>query len=213
MAPTRLIPTELPGKVSVADAIGDLPLLTAGTSMDGMDYPMPPQNPFQEWCRLGCIYVTNHTAMNHSDRIVKRFEQIGFGQSESDVPDEHKPRQRGDAKKISGKTFTQNNYRPFPNLPSPTIPASFQSNFIHPFQNRNYTVREGARLQSFPDWYVFCGKRMTMSWEKNLSQYKQVGNAVPPLLAKAIGLVLKDYMENIGNIESERTIRYESTLW
>ena len=85
--------------------------------------------------------------------------------------------------------------RPYPNKPSPTIPASFQSNFIHPFLNRNYTAREGARLQSFPDSYVFYGKRTTMSWEKNLSQYQQIGNAVPPLLAKAIAENLNDYIK------------------
>ena len=76
--------------------------------------------------------------------------------------------------------------RPYGDKPSPTIAASFQSNFIHPNLNRNYTAREAARIQSFPDWYVFKGKRTTMSWEKNLSQYQQIGNAVPPLLAKAI---------------------------
>lgn len=94
---------------------------------------------------------------------------------------------------ISGKSFSQNNMRPFPNKPSPTIPASFQSNFIHPYLNRNYTAREGARLQSFPDHYIFCGKRTTMSWEKNLSQYQQIGNAVPPLLAKAIAENILNY--------------------
>ncbi len=56
--------------------------------------------------------------------------------------------------------------RPYPNKPSPTIPANFQSNFIHPFLNRNFTAREAARLQSFPDTYIFCGKRTTMSWKK-----------------------------------------------
>ena len=47
-------------------------------------------------------------------------------------------------------------------------------------------VREGARLQSFPDDFIFEGMRTKMSWEKGLSQYQQIGNAVPVLLAKAI---------------------------
>ncbi len=107
----------------------------------------------------------------------------------------HKQRKRGDASQISGKVFSQNNMRPYPDKPSPTIPASFQSNFIHPFLNRNFTAREGARLQSFPDTYIFCGKRTTMSWEKNLSQYQQIGNAVPPLLGKAIAESIIEYLE------------------
>lgn len=105
--------------------------------------------------------------------------------------------------------------RPWPDLPSPTIPASFQSNFIHPLCNRNYTAREGARLQSFPDRYVFCGKRTTMSWEKNLSQYQQIGNAVPPLLARALGERIKKYFLNIGSIKTIRTpiLRQASLFW
>ncbi len=75
------------------------------------------------------------------------------------------------------------------------VRASFQSNFVHPFLDRNFTAREGARLQSFLDVYVFRGHRTTMSWEKNLSQYQQIGNAVPPLLAKALGLMIVNYFK------------------
>ena len=124
--------------------------------------------------------------MRHSDRLIERFKQIKEGQSLKDVGEEHMQRKRGDASVISGKVYSQNNMRPYGDRPSPTIAASFQSNFIHPYLNRNYTAREAARLQSFPDYYVFKGKRTTMSWEKNISQYQQIGNAVPPLLAKAI---------------------------
>lgn len=95
------------------------------------------------------------------------------------------------------RSILKNNMRPYPNKPSPTIPASFQSNFVHPYLNRNYTAREGARLQSFPDTYVFCGKRITMSWEKNLSQYKQIGNSVPPLLGKGIAETITAYLKKV----------------
>ena len=54
--------------------------------------------------------------------------------------------------------------------------------YIHPEQHRTISIREAARIQSFPDWFVFKGT--------NSQQYDQVGNAVPPLLAKAIGLEL-----------------------
>ena len=69
--------------------------------------------------------------------------------------------------------------------------SSFQSNFIHPHLNRNFTAREGARLQSFPDDFIFKGFRTKMSWEQGLSQYQQIGNAVPPLLAYAIASTVK----------------------
>ena len=161
-----------------------------------MEYESGPQNSYQKWIRNGSTKVYNHIAMKHTDRLVERFSHIGFGQSVADVSEEHQQRKRGDAGKISGKVYSQNNMRPFPNKPSPTIPASFQSNFVHPFINRNYTAREGARLQSFPDTYIFQGKRTTMSWEKNLSQYQQIGNAVPPLLAKGIALkILQNFKE------------------
>ena len=181
------------GYVTIEQAIMDLPQINSGEGAEEMDYTCEPQNNYQRWARGNSIKVYNHVAMRHTQRLINRFDNIKFGQSVADVDDCHKQRKRGDASKISGKTFSQNNMRPFPDKPSPTIPASFQSNFIHPYINRNYTAREGARLQSFPDDYIFCGKRTTMSWEKNLSQYQQIGNAVPPLLADAIAKNLLNY--------------------
>ena len=172
--------------VTVADAIMDLPQIKAKEGSEEMDYPREPMNEYQAFMRQNSNKVYNHIAMRHTDRIVERFKHIKCGQSESDVDAKYGPRQRGDAKRVSGKSFGQNSYRPYPDKPSPTIPASFQSNFIHPYLDRNYTPREGARLQSFPDDFIFKGKRMSMSWEKNLNQYHQIGNAVPPLLAKGI---------------------------
>ena len=171
----------------------DLPQIQACQGDEIQEYPCEPQNEYQRWVRNGSEHVYNHIAMRHTKRLVDRFEQIGFGQSVADVAEEHQQRQRGNAEKVSGKVYSQNNMRPYPDKPSPTIPASFQSNFVHPYINRNYTAREGARLQSFPDTYIFCGKRTTMSWEKNLSQYQQIGNAVPPLLAKGIADSIREY--------------------
>lgn len=183
-------------QITIEQAIMDLPQIKSGEGQEKMDYKIPPQNEYQKWARKNSDHVENHIAMKHTKRLIDRFEHIKCGQSVADVDECHKQRKRGDATKISGKTFSQNNMRPYPDKPSPTIPASFQSNFIHPYINRNYTAREGARLQSFPDDYIFCGKRTTMSWEKNLSQYQQIGNAVPPLLANAIAKNLLDYFSN-----------------
>jgi len=185
-------------QITIEQAIMDLPKINSGEGSDSISYTSKATNEYQKWARNGSSTVYNHVAMRHTKRLIERFENIDFGQSVADVDECHQQRKRGDASKISGKVFSQNNMRPFPNKPSPTIPASFQSNFIHPFLNRNFTAREGARLQSFPDTYIFCGKRTTMSWEKNLSQYQQIGNAVPPLLGKAIA-------ENIANYIKEET--------
>ena len=184
-------------QITIEQAIMDLPQIKAGEGIEVSEYRCEPQNDYQKWVREGSKVVYNHVAMKHTARLVERFSHIGYGQSVADVAEEFQQRQRGAVDKVSGKVYSQNNMRPCPDRPSPTIPASFQSNFVHPYLNRNYTAREGARLQSFPDKYVFYGKRVTMSWEKNLSQYKQIGNAVPPLLAFSIANTIKDYFENI----------------
>lgn len=173
-------------QISINDAIMDLPQIESGKGSEEQNYDCLPSTEYQKWARGNNKIITNHIAMRHTPRLIERFKVIPQGGSLADVPEEHMQRQRGNASVTSGKTYSQNNMRPYGDKPSPTIAASFQSNFIHPNLNRNYTAREAARIQSFPDWYVFKGKRTTMSWEKNLSQYQQIGNAVPPLLAKAI---------------------------
>ena len=184
-------------QVTIEQAIMDLPQIKSGEGSEVQEYTSAPKNDYQKWARNGSRLIYNHISMRHTVRLIERFSHIGWGESVADVEYKFQQRKRGDATKISGKTYSQNNMRPYPNKPSPTIPASFQSNFIHPFLNRNYTAREGARLQSFPDTYIFCGKRTTMSWEKSLSQYQQIGNAVPPLLAKAIAIKIADYLSNL----------------
>lgn len=203
--PSKIIPKPQRFKDAprtIWDAISDLPQFGAGQGEEFQEYQIPPQNEFQKRMRSGSDGIYNHVAMRHTQRLIDRFAQISCGQSVKDVSPEHGQRKRGDAESISGKVFSQNNMRPYPDRLSPTVPASFQSNFIHPYLNRNFTAREGARLQSFPDTYVFCGKRTTMSWEKNLSQYQQIGNAVPPLLAESIAISVKKYFDNIDKIKN-----------
>lgn len=193
LAPTPFLSEE--NQVTLEEAIMDLPQIKAREGKEFQEYSQEPTNDYQKWARNNSDGVYNHIAMRHTQRIIERFENIGYGQSVADVDECHQQRKRGDASKISGKVFSQNNMRPYPNKPAPTIAASFQSNFVHPYLNRNFTAREGARIQSFPDTYIFYGKRTTMSWEKNISQYQQIGNAVPPLLAKAIGENMIQYLK------------------
>lgn len=189
--------------VSLWDAISDLPALEAGEGTEEQPYIMPAQTEFQRWTREGASILFNHVAMSHSRRLVERFRAIKWGESAADVASEHGSRKRiGEgAGEISPRSYDQNNRRLFPDKPSHTIAASFYANFLHPFQHRNLTAREGARVQSFPDHYRFCGKKTVVSQkllhreqrfdEKYLCQYNQIGNAVPPLLAKAVGLTVK----------------------
>ena len=191
------------GYVTVDMAISDLPPLEAGEGTEFQTYFSDPTNAYQKWARQGSDGVYNHVAMRHTQRLIERFKVIQPGQSVAHVPLEHSALKRGNPKIKSGKVYGQNNMRVFGNAPSPTVAASFQSNFIHPQLNRNFTAREGARLQSFPDTYIFKGKRTTMSWEKCLSQYQQIGNAVPPLLAKAIAENLGRYLDKIDAIADD----------
>jgi DNA (cytosine-5)-methyltransferase 1 len=185
--PESLYPEKIPTAISVLDAISDLPPLDRkNRGEEKSQYTLQPATEYQKAMRGSSIELHNHVCMRHTERLVERFKQIKPGQSVADVAEEHSAVKRGDSKVKSGKVFSQNNFRVFGDQPCPTIPASFQSNFVHPTQHRNFTAREGARLQSFPDDYMFKGKRTLMSWEKHLSQYNQIGNAVPPLLARAI---------------------------
>lgn len=184
--PVHPEPYQLDHLVTVDEAIADLPQIEAGQGTDVMNYPSEPTNEYQRLMRANSQYVLNHVAMKHTPRLVERFKAIQPGQSLVDVWETHGSVKRGAPGEKSTVKFGQNNQRLHGNLPAPTIAASFQSNFIHPHLNRNFTAREGARLQSFPDDFVFEGMRTKMSWEKGLSQYQQIGNAVPVLLAKAI---------------------------
>lgn len=189
------------------DAISDLPLIEAREGAEEMDYALPAQNDFQRLLRKGSKKVSNHKAMNHSKRTVERFSTMEWGQSVADVPAHLMPHKRNGNGELSEKAFDQNNRRMYPNEPCHTIPASFYANFVHPYRNRNFTAREGARIQTFPDWYVFKGKPTVVSQrllekegrteEKHLCQYNQIGNAVPPLLAKAIAENLKGQIFNM----------------
>jgi len=197
---------DLQPPVSLWDAISDLPPLEAGKGKEEQAYMAEPINDYQQWVRKDSKALYNHVAMSHSKRLVERFKHIQCGMSVSDVPVEHGARQRSGNGIMSESLYDQNNRRLFPDKPSHTIAAAFYANFLHPFQHRNLTAREGARAQSFPDSYRFMGKKTVVSQkllhregrftEKFLCQYNQIGNAVPPLLAQAIAIHLKQALNH-----------------
>ena len=201
MGAEPLFPTPLQqGRyLTVDEAISDLPQIEAGQGCEVMEYATEPQNDYQRRMRTASRYVLNHIAMRHTPRLVERFKAIKPGQSLVDVWETHGSVKRGAPTEKSDIKFSQNNQRLHGDQPAPTIAASFQSNFIHPHLNRNFTAREGARLQSFPDNFVFEGMRTKMSWEKGLSQYQQIGNAVPVLMAKAIAECVTEQLSGLCN--------------
>lgn len=189
------------------DAISDLPEIEAREGAEEMEYTQPAMNDYQLMLRHNSPRVYNHLSMKHTKRVVERFSNMTWGQSVSDITIEHlKPLKRNGNGEISQKTYDQNSRRMHPYKICNTITAAFYSNFVHPFKNRNFTAREGARIQSFPDWYVFKGKPTVVSkklleregrkGEAFLCQYSQIGNAVPPLLSQALATNLLREIKN-----------------
>ncbi len=192
--------------INVKKAISDLPKLKAGEGVEITIIKSKPKSKFQKEIRSKNNTLFNHVTMAHTERVVKRYEQIINGFKLNDIPDELKVRKRNGNGELSNIKFSSNYRHLKPDMISHTIPASFYSNFIHPFQPRNITSREAARLQSFPDSYIFKGKRTQISSkllqrlgkdeENYLSQYNQIGNAVPPLLARAVAQRILDFFNN-----------------
>ena len=190
--------------VTVKKAISDLPKISASEGQENMEYKVEPKTEYRVWARGNQEILYNHVAMKHTKRIIERFSRIDIGESVINVPTKYKERKRNGNGEISEQSYNMNNRRLDPNKPSRTIPASFYSCFIHPYLNRNITAREAARLQSFPDNYRFMGKRTLVSsklLKRNgsshynyLSQYNQIGNAVPPLLSKAIAEYIYSFL-------------------
>ena len=179
--------------MTVREAIGDLPDPVPGRS--GLaDFPLsydkPPLSEYQRFMREwgggppdGKIH--NHIARQHSDRDVWTFQMLKEGQCWRDLPDE--------IRRLYGyrdDIFQDKIKRLRGDRPSWTITAHLHKDgymYIHPAQPRSITVREAARLQGFPDRFIFMGSRT--------DQFKQVGNSVPPLMAQAVALEIRKVLE------------------
>ena len=170
--------------VTLKEAIGDLPVLKSGESKNYYDSGIT--NEFLEFVRIKNVdTVTEHSAPKNGEHLIKIMETLKDGQSKNDLPEEIRP------KSGYGNTYAKLWW----NKPSTTITRNFacpsSSRCIHPRDSRAMSIREGARLQSFPDNYKFYGS----DGMKRL----EIGNAVPPLLSMAIA---KQMLETLQKDEA-----------
>lgn len=172
----------LPQQTSVTtwDAISDLAYLASGEGEAEQPYRNAPQSAYQMLLRGDCGVLYNHVATRHSALALERLTLIPPNAGREVLPKEHL------TKSIYSGTWTRMRKDEI----SVTITTRFDTpssgKFTHPYLDRAITVREAARIQSFPDTFRFVGNKG--------SQMKQVGNAVPPLLAAAVAKVIKDDM-------------------
>ena len=184
-APDLPIPKD--ESVTIWDAISDLAYLNSGEGEEEQEYRIEPQSEYQKRLRAGSTVLHNHVATKHSDLALERLAMIPPNAGKEVLPKEHL------TKSIYSGTWTRMRKDEI----SVTITTRFDTpssgKFTHPFLDRAITVREAARIQSFPDSFQFVGNKG--------SQMKQVGNAVPPLLAGAIAEVIMSDIEEDANNE------------
>jgi DNA (cytosine-5)-methyltransferase 1 len=169
------IPTHKPTEyVTVDDAIGDLPPLAAGATATA--YVRPPYTDYQRSMRRHSIRLQGHQASRHPPHLIEAISWIPDGGNRRSIPP-----------KLQFSSGFHNSYaRLHSQSPAVAITQNMgkpsSTRCIHPYQNRGLTAREGARLQSFPDTFQFSGGVT--------SQRRQIANAVPPLLGRALGCYL-----------------------
>ena len=165
-------------KLSTKEAIGDLPVLEKNNLNE--KYRSNPNNAYQSLMRenINSDIPKNHDYTNHTDQTINIISMVPDGGSIKDLPEKYyKIRNYNTAfKRMNSKE------------PSITIDCGHR-NYFHYSQNRVPTVREVARLQSFSDDFIFQGSKT--------SQYTQVGNAVPPLLAKIIAKKIEEINDSL----------------
>lgn len=168
--------------VTVKDAISDLSYLESGEGDEQLDYITEAVSEYQVKMRANTKVLYNHRATNHSKIAIDKMKMIPPEGDKSFLP-----------KELHGKQqFSTTWSRLIWNKPSPTIDTRFDTpsngRNMHPYLNRSITPREAARLQSFPDDFIFYGNKTSVC--------KQIGNAVPPLMAKAIADYIKKEITN-----------------
>ncbi|MFN7413986.1 MAG: DNA cytosine methyltransferase [Dolichospermum sp.] len=169
---TNLLKSNSSPIVTVKDAIGDLPELNAGQKYDEDRYPSDPQTSYQTLIRHNSSKITNHIARALSSIQMSRVKLLKEGQDARNLPPELAPK----------KHYSGAYGRLYWDQPAKTItrwvfhPGS--GRFFHPTQDRTITIREAARLHSYPDTFHFLGTYTEMA--------SQIGESVPPLLAKTI---------------------------
>lgn len=165
---------ELPAYVTCGEALGDVPAIDQGEIC--FEYEAPPSSPYQRRMRAGSDKVLNHQASRHREETMAYYGLVPAGGTWLDIPVGQRKRKQGMQRwPLDGLARTV---------------TSEPTDFLHPTLNRIPTIRELARIQSFPDKFEFMGQRTTGNKMRRLgycSQSQQVGNAVPPLLAEAIG--------------------------
>lgn len=164
--------------LTLSNAISDLPFIKS--SEESFEYATEPKNVFQRLMRKNAPQkLMDHNAPNNNENLVKIMENLPDGGTPRDLPEELRPK--------SG--FANTYCRLWWNRPSPTVTRNLStpssSRCIHPKAPRPLTTREGARIQCFPDDYIFYGSRS----DKNL----QIGNAVPTFLSVALKEAIKDH--------------------
>ena len=180
---------DIPGNfVCVKEAIGDLPPVKAGQrGEECREYPCDPQCDFQRAVRRGSTGIYNHEAPHLSPINLQRLKYIKPGGNWTDIPHDLLPK----GMKLARKSDHTKRYgRLSPDGLASTILTKCDPHwgaYFHYEQDRSLTVREAARCQSFPDHYIFYGSQQ--------EQFAQVGNAVPPMLAKAVGVALKAVLD------------------
>lgn len=181
-----IFPKPFGTKITVDEAIGDLPILENGQIEEKLAYKLSVNqaSAYARMMRDGSKMSRQNYVSRNADYVIDRYRFIGQGQNWRAIPDELMQNYANKKNCHSGI------YRRLkPDEPSIVISNYRKNMLIHPFQDRGLSVREAARLQSFPDTFYFDGCLMSIQ--------QQIGNAVPPLLAKAVFGRIHEYIKEM----------------